>query len=127
MLKLTLPFATAACVFATLSAASVGAQSLAVDATTGAITSHVIAAFKAFMRTRQPPPSTWGTGTQHNALGDGAPGRDVEAMGLMYEATHDVEILDRMIFFMDAFVAMRNDLPGGEHRVMWTGNVDKVW
>ena len=32
-----------------------------------------------------------------------------------------------MVFFADAFVAMRNDLPGGEHRVMWTGNVDKVW
>jgi hypothetical protein len=32
-----------------------------------------------------------------------------------------------MIFFCDAFVAMRNDLPGGAHRVMWTGKIEKVW
>jgi MYXO-CTERM domain-containing protein len=103
------------------------AQALVIDSTSGPITPHEIDAFKAFMQTRNPPPNTWGGPGQHNALGDGGPGRDVEALGLMYEATGDVAILNRMIFFTDAFLAMRNDLPGGEHRVMWTGNVDKVW
>src|SRR4051812_24673367 len=103
------------------------AQALVIDSTSGPITPHEIDAFKAFMQTRNPPPNTWGGPGQHNALGDGGPGRDVEAMGLMYEATGDVAILNRMIFFTDAFLAMRNDLPGGEHRVMWTGIVDKLW
>src|SRR3954468_20731355 len=91
--------------------ASARAQTLAIDSITGPITAHELDAFRAFIRTRNPPPNTWGTGREHNALGDGAPGRDLEAMAMMYEATHDAEILQRIVFFADAFVAMRNDLP----------------
>jgi MYXO-CTERM domain-containing protein len=103
------------------------AQTLVIESTSGPITPHELDAFKAFMLTRTPPANTWGKPGEHNALADGPAGRDLEAMGLMFEATGDVAILDRMVFFADAFVAMRNDLPGGEHRVMWTGNVDKLW
>jgi hypothetical protein len=110
-----------------LFASTARGQSLAIDGLTGPITAHEIDAFKAFMKTRTPPPNTWGVAGEHNALADGAAGRDMEAMGLMVEVTHDRDILDRLIFFADTIVAMRNDLPGGEHRVMWTGNVDMVW
>jgi hypothetical protein len=103
------------------------AQTLVIESPSGPITPQELDAFKAFMLTRTPPANTWGKPGEHNALADGPAGRDLEAMGLMYEATGDLAILNRMIFFADAFVAMRNDLPGGEHRVMWTGNVDKVW
>jgi MYXO-CTERM domain-containing protein len=112
-----------------VAAASQGAraQTLVVDSASGPITARELEAFKAFMQTRTPPANTWGKPGEHNALADGPAGRDLEAMGLMFEATGDVAILNRMVFFADAFVAMRNDLPGGEHRVMWTGNVDKLW
>jgi hypothetical protein len=103
------------------------AQSLVIDATTGPVTSREVAAFKAFMATQTLPPNSWGTGTEHNALADGPAGNDVEAWGMMYEATQDPQILDQMLSFVDGIVAMRNDLPGGAHRVMWTGNVDPVW
>jgi hypothetical protein len=116
-----------ACGALALTAGPARAQSLVIESLTGPITRNETEAFKAVMPKRTPPANTWGGPGQHNGLGDGPAGRDMEAMGLMYEATGDVAILNRMIFFADAFLAMRNDLPGGEHRVMWTGNVDKVW
>jgi hypothetical protein len=103
------------------------AQALAIDSIDGPVTAHEIEAFKAFMQTRTLPPNSWGNGNEHNALADGPAGRDMEALGLMFEATHDVAILDRMIFLADGFVNMRNDLPGGAHLVMWTGKIEKVW
>jgi hypothetical protein len=97
---------------ASMVAPAARAQTLVIDGIEGPVTARERDAFKAFMKTRMPPPNPWGAAdTDHNALGDGSPGRDVEALGMMYEATQDVEILDRMIFFVDAFVAMRNDLP----------------
>jgi len=48
-----------------------------------------------------------------------------EALGLMYEVTNDPAILNEMISFADAFVALRNDYT--DRRVMWTGNVEPVW
>jgi hypothetical protein len=103
------------------------AAELVIDAPTGPVTAHELAAFKEFMQTRRWPAHSWGEGQQHNALADGTAGRDLEALGLVYEISKDVELLDRMIAFTDAFVAMRNDLPDGEHRVMWTGAMEKVW
>jgi len=103
------------------------AQAMVVESSGGPVTKTEREAFKAFMLTRVPPPNAWGDTGQHNALADGTAGTDVEAMGQMFEATGDVEILDRMIFFLDEFVALRNDLPGGAHRVVWTGKVEKVW
>jgi hypothetical protein len=107
---------------------SVTHAQMVLDSYNGPITQHELDAFKSFMRTRAIPPHPWGfNDTDHNYIADGPAGRDVEAMGLMYDATGDVEILNRMIDFVDAFVYMRNDLPGGTQVVMWTGNVDPVW
>jgi hypothetical protein len=50
-------------------------------------------------------------------------------MGILYEITHDVAILDRMIVFCDAVLSERNDLapaPVGQH-VLWTGRIDPAW
>jgi hypothetical protein len=52
------------------------------------------------------------------------PGRDVEGLGMMFEAVGDREVLDRMIFFVDAFMTMRNDPVTG--RVMWTGRREPI-
>src|SRR2546428_377374 len=102
------------------------AQMLVIESTSGPITPHELDAFKAFMQTRTPPANTWGKPEEHNALADGPAGRDLEAMGLMFEATGDAAILNRMVFFADAFWAMRNDRAGGEPRVMWSGNLAKL-
>jgi hypothetical protein len=51
-------------------------------------------------------------------------------MGMMYEISDDVEILNRMITWTDQCVSQRNDfLPAhkGGQRVMWTGKIEKVW
>lgn len=101
---------------------------IVLDSYTGPITDNELASFKNFMLNRLIPPHPWGfNDTDHNYISDGPAGRDVEAMGLMYEATGNVDILNRMVDFVDAFVYMRNDLPGGTQTVMWTGDVDPVW
>ena len=108
--------------------ARVGQAQIVIDSYTGPITSNELTSFKTFMQTRRIPPHPWGfSDTEHNYISDGPAGRDVEAMGMMYEATGDVALLDRMIEFVDAFVWMRNDLPGGTQLTMWTGRVEPVW
>ncbi len=101
------------------------AQRITFDSIAGPITPREIDSFKQFMQTRSPGTTSWGGPGHHNAIADGAPGRDVEALGLMFEATGDVEILDRMIFFVDAFLTMRNDEASG--RVIWTGRREPIW
>jgi len=109
-------------------AATAARAQIVLDSFTGLITPNELSSFKAYMATRAIPPHPWGArDTDHNAISDGPAGRDVEAMGLMYEATGDVAILNRMIEFVDAFVWMRNDLPGGTRTVLWTGKVEPVW
>jgi len=125
VMKSVLPFGVVA---ALLLNVSVSHAQMVLDSYSGPITRNELESFKNFMKTRAIPPHPWGfNDTDHNYISDGPAGRDVEAMGLMYEATGDVEILNRMIDFVDAFVYMRNDLPGGTQVVMWTGNVDPVW
>ncbi len=104
------------------------AQSLRIESISGPVTAGEIAAFKEFIRAQRPPPAPWLP--SHNAWSFGSGGRNLEAMGLMVEATGDREILNRMLAWCDECVAQRNDfLPAerGGQRVMWTGRVDKVW
>jgi hypothetical protein len=101
------------------------AQRIAIDSISGPVTAHEIDSFKQFMQTRSPGTTSWGGPGAHNAIADGAPGRDVEGLGLMFEATGDREILDRMIFFVDAFITMRNDPVTG--RIIWTGRREPIW
>ena len=69
-------------------------------------TANEIASFKAYILTVAPgtngnlnPQNDW---VQHNS------GQRTKAMGLMYEMTRDVAILDRMITFCDAVLSQRN-------------------
>lgn len=58
------------------------------------------------------------------------PGKTIEACGLMYEATRDVEILNRMIVLSDVALSMRQDLlpaDKGGQRKSWTGQVEPIW
>jgi hypothetical protein len=108
------------------------AASMLINSLTGPVTSSEISSFKTFMATQTPPPTPWGTlgGTGHNDWADGTGGRDLEAMGVMFEVSGDTNILISMISWADTCVSERNDLmsaANGGQRVMWTGLIDKVW
>lgn len=101
---------------------------LYIDGLTGPVTTNEINAFKAFMRSQDPPRVPWDF--RHNAWSFGPGGRGLEALGMMYEVSGDVEILNLMVRWTDECVSQRNDLMHAEkggQRVMWTGKIEKVW
>src|SRR6185369_7362795 len=104
---------------------------LLIESLSGAVTQNEVDSFKAYMLTQVPPATPWGGGAgSHNAWADGWGGNNLEAMGLMYEVSGDIDILTNMIGWTDYCVSQRNDLfpaSKGGQRVMWTGKVSKVW
>jgi len=110
----------------------VKAASMAIDSLSGTVTQNEINSFTAYMATQVPPQTPWGdlSGTGHNAWADGPGGNNLEAMGLMYEVSGDLGILNTLISWTDTCVSQRNDLLAaskGGQRVMWTGKINKVW
>ncbi|KAI8322388.1 hypothetical protein GQ54DRAFT_310975 [Martensiomyces pterosporus] len=90
------------------------------DSFTGAVTQNEIGSFKRYIQTIQP------SNTSSNEWAQGKSGERTKALGLVYEITRDVEILNRMLVFCDTVLSIRNDLaPGG--CPIWTGSVDPVW
>ncbi len=95
-----------------------------VESLTGPVTQNEINAFKAHILTVDAPP---GNG---NVWVFGNGGKSIEACGLMYEVTHDRDILNRMIYYCDEMLSRRNDLwpaEKGGRRLVWTGMVEPVW
>ncbi|MET3114132.1 hypothetical protein AAKU52_001865 [Pedobacter sp. CG_S7] len=102
------------------------AQELMVEKLTGPITTNELNAFKNFIATYNPNP----TQNYGNIWVFGLPGKAIEACGLMYDATKDIAILDRMIFYCDRSLAGRNDLlPSAEggQKIAWTGAIEPIW
>jgi len=115
-----------------LATASSYAASMTIDSLSGPVTQNEINSFITYMQAQSPPQTPWGPlgGTGHNEWADGTSGRDLEAMGEMYEVSSNITILNKMISWSDACVSQRNDLMStnnGGQRVMWTGLIDKVW
>ena len=86
------------------------------------------------MQVQTPPQTPWGalngTNGDHNEWADGTGGRELEAMGEMYEVSTNITILNLMISWADDCTSQRNDLMSaadGGQRVMWTGKIDEVW
>ncbi|HTN19167.1 MAG TPA: alpha/beta hydrolase fold domain-containing protein [Pelobium sp.] len=102
------------------------AQELLVEQTEGPITKKELLAFKNFIKDYNPNEGQLGS----NIWVFGAPGKAIEACGLMYEATKDTAILNQMVFYCDRALATRNDLApaniGGQLKT-WTGNIDPIW
>jgi len=127
-------FSTLLLTFIACCSVTIHAATMAIDSLSGAVTTNEIASFKAYMQTQTPPQTPWGalngTNGSHNLWADGDDGRDLEAMGEMYEVSGDIAILTNMIGWADICVSQRNDLmssANGGQRVMWTGLKDKVW
>jgi hypothetical protein len=98
-----------------------GRAAMTIQSLSGAVTATEISSYKTFMQGRTPPT----TNTYDNNMADGTAGTDCESLGLMYEVSHDTQLLDKMIQYADAFLSLRNDFT--DRRVMWDGNVDPVW
>lgn len=103
------------------------AQSLLVENLSGPITPNEIQAFKTYMNAKVNPDPNKNDG---NIWVYGNNGKAIEACGLMYEATGDIDILNRMIHYCDMASVGRNDLKSeseGGQKIVWTGNIEPVW
>jgi hypothetical protein len=97
-----------------------GAAEMVIENPDGPVTTHEIAAFKAFMQSQ---PADGDNNHNHWVYGSG--GKNIEALGMVYEISGDREILDQMIRFADAALAARNDPTNG--RIIWTGKRELCW
>ncbi|WEK20685.1 MAG: alpha-1,2-mannosidase [Candidatus Pedobacter colombiensis] len=100
--------------------------SMIVESLSGPVTSNETIAFKNYIYNKISAPAT----NDGNIWVYGNSGKQIEACGLMYETTHDIAILDRMIYLCDAALAGRNDLASavnGGQRTIWTGSIEPVW
>ncbi|MES2279480.1 MAG: alpha-1,2-mannosidase [Bacteroidota bacterium] len=99
--------------------------SMVVESLTGDITANEKTAFINYMAGVSLPATN-----DQNVWVFGNSGKQIEACGLMYDATSDQTILDRMIYLCDAALAGRNDLASaanGGQRTIWTGAIEPVW
>jgi hypothetical protein len=106
---------------ATLVAAFTSAAStFTIDSLTGEITANEISQFTNSINGLVPPTNNWGDNMSTH-------GTEVEGMRRMYEATGNMNILNRLIAFCDIELVHRNDQALGEHRTMWDGTVAPGW
>jgi hypothetical protein len=104
-------------------ASAIDAQMM-VDSFDGPVTANEIASFRTYVQTLTPATDNLG-----NNWAQGHSGEQTKAMGLVYEVSGDIDVLNHMIRFCDAVLSERNDLapsPVGQY-VIWTGQVDPVW
>src|SRR5215471_807078 len=117
-----------------LSASACRAQ-LVIDSLDGEVTQHEADTFISVVGATPIPTAEWTPTNTHNLLADGKGGMTLEGINIMAEITADIpslsaehtQLLNLAIAWNDAWLTHRNDLPLGEGRVMWTGNVEPVW
>jgi regulation of enolase protein 1 (concanavalin A-like superfamily) len=108
---------------------------LVIDSLDGEVTQHEVDTFISNVSATTIPTAEWTATITHNQLADGNGGQTLEAINYMYQITGDIpslssehtQLLNLAIAWNDAWLTHRNDLPLGEGRVMWTGNVEPVW
>jgi hypothetical protein len=96
------------------------ATSFTIDSLDGDITSNELKQFTNSINSLTPPVNNYGDSMSTH-------GTPVEGMRRMYEATGNMNILNRLIAYCDIELVHRNDQPLGDNRVMWTGNVEPGW
>jgi hypothetical protein len=112
---------TAASLAAVLLAARISsAADMVIEGIHGDVTTNEIATFKAFLRAQPTSGDNIGNDWVY-----GSAGKNTEALGMVYEITGDVAILDQMIRFADDALACRNDAVNG--RILWTGKRELCW
>jgi hypothetical protein len=96
------------------------ATTFTIDSLDGEITTNELKQFTNSINSMVSPTNNW-----NDAMSTF--GTEVEGMRRMYEATGNINILNRLIVFCDVELSHRNDQPLGEHRVMWDGTVAPGW
>ena len=114
------------------------AAQYSIDGLQGDVTQHEVDVFISNIQNVSIPLSEWncfGNSNTHNCLADGTGGMDLEAINVMYEVAKDnpslaseqTQLLKLAIEWTEAWLTHRNDLPLGDGRLMWTGNIEPVW
>ncbi|AUG76700.1 hypothetical protein CFP65_1826 [Kitasatospora sp. MMS16-BH015] len=104
--------------------AAQAAAELKLSSPDGPPTAADYASFRAYLHGLTPAADNLG-----NNWAQGRSGEETQAMGVVYELSHDRAVLDKMIGHCDAVLSERDDLapaPVGQH-VLWTGTVDPAW
>jgi len=96
------------------------ATTFAIDSLDGDITANELKQFTNSIKTITPPTDNYNDNMSTH-------GTEVEGMRRMYEATGNMNILNRLIFVCDIELVNRNDQPQGDNRVMWDGTVAPGW
>jgi hypothetical protein len=99
---------------------------MAFDSLDGPLTKNELERIKAYAREHIPDPVNNFTPSRNNYV-YGAVGNAFETLARLYTVTKDKEILDILIRWTDCIIYSRNDLPGGEGRAIWNGEVAPVW
>jgi hypothetical protein len=108
---------------------------LVIDSLDGDVTQNEVDTFISVVAATPIPTSQWSATVTHNYLADGTGGATLEGINDLYAITGDIagltaqhsRLLSLAIQWTDAWLIYRNDMPLGEQRVMWTGNVEPVW
>jgi hypothetical protein len=118
-------------------AATPGRGPYLIESLDGEVTARELDAFITAASAASIPVAQWvqSDPASHNVLCTfGRGGATLEAINLLYEVTRSARmtsqqrrLLDLAIAWSDQWLIHRNDLPLGEHRVMWTGKVDPIW
>jgi hypothetical protein len=108
-----------------------------VETLEGDVTGREVTAFITAASAAAIPTAHWTMDNvaSHNTLSSfGRGGITLEAINRMYEVARALRmaaeqrlLLDLAIKWTDGWLVHRNDLPLGEHRVMWTGKVEPLW
>lgn len=108
---------------------------LVIDSLDGEVTQNEVDTFINAVSVTPIPTSQWTATITHNQLADGNGGQTLEGINDLYMITGDIpslsaehtQLLNLAIQWTDAWLINRNDMPLGEQRVMWTGNIEPVW
>jgi hypothetical protein len=114
-----------------------GGTEYLVERLTGDLTARELDTFIAVTSAATIPTAMWTASNpeSHNILcAFGRGGYTLEAINLVHEVARDAgmvaqqrRLLDLAIAWSDQWLIHRNDLPLGEHRVLWTGKVEPTW
>ena len=115
--------------------ASTSQAQLVIDSLDGEVTQNEVDTFISVVSATPIPTSQWTSTITHNQLADGKGGMTLEGINYLIVLTADIpslsdehtQLINLAIAWTDAWLIHRNDLPLGEQRVMWTGNIEPVW
>jgi hypothetical protein len=108
---------------------------IVIDSLDGPVTGHEVDSVITYASSLAIPYLQYDATSTHNNLADGKWGTVLEGLNDLYGVTRHnpalraegSRLLDLAIEWTDTWLVHRNDMPLGEQRVMWTGNVEPVW